>query len=517
MDTRKDQNSTVTYTEIVPNIDPDISWNEKKGRILKLCSLLWPLALDYTCDDKPIVGGYNEVYFTSITHSAGVTQDFVIRCPQETWHFTLIIDCVATLQYIRGTTSIRVPAVVAYDTTRDNPINSRHIILERCRGVSLRTVIDDLTGDQRVAFAEEVGELYNQLRQTSMPYSGRITPSTEGYLPSLRPGETFSHITVKIEPYGARMPKALVPGIPTSGTIGDVDESFFTSSGMTSDPPNLPLETLISRAFDRRLIQATSLYPTHRDMIVERVNLYTMIDAFVKEGRVENASNECCLWHSDLFPRNIMVDVESSPMITGVIDWDDAVYAPKFVAAVAPTWLWELPENEDLHAKEEQLDKREEGDEDDESSSTDEGPEAEEETFERSNATPPTVELQEVRTVWEDAVGSECAKSARDHRHILARRILRFALAWQWEDWWYDLYYDTLAEWRTLQQALPKSATDLNGPDSSDSSPKEENGFSETLSSRGCENVVEDDGDSASGTYTEAGTEYHGSDQEDQE
>jgi hypothetical protein len=141
-----------------------------------------------------------------------------------------------------------------------------------------------------------------------------------------------------------------------------------------------------------------------------------------------------------------MVDPSSTPMITGIIDWDEAVYAPKFAAAVAPTWLWEPPEEKEDDDKEEEDD---EDDEDDDGSVQD--PDIDEEKFEKSNAEPPTPELQAVKRAWEDAVGPECADSARDHYAILARRILRFAAAWQWEDWWHQLYYDTIDEWKALQ------------------------------------------------------------------
>lgn len=55
------------------------------------------------------------------------------------------------------------------------------------------------------------------------------------------------------------------------------------------------------------------------------------------------------LTHVDLYPRNILVNItdDSSIEITGILDWDDALFAPKYVACRAPFWLWEGEEELD--------------------------------------------------------------------------------------------------------------------------------------------------------------------------
>jgi hypothetical protein len=284
MDTSVDIDATVTYTEITPNIDPEILWEERKVQILDLCKSLWPSALDYACEDDQFSGGYNEVYFVSITQSPGVIADYVIRCPQERGSWTPVIDTVAILHHVRQTTSIRVPAVVAYDTTRDNALKSHYIIFERCPGESLYDVLDNFTPEQRTVLAEEIGELYRQLRETSSSYSARIIASPNCHLPSLRPEETLSALPIAIQPYGAQTPEEVFKKLPTSGEFGDIPESFLTSGGLTSDPPNLSLDQMVTRPWDRRLIQTTTMYPDADDMIRQMLNLYIMIETIVKEG-----------------------------------------------------------------------------------------------------------------------------------------------------------------------------------------------------------------------------------------
>jgi hypothetical protein len=47
------------------------------------------------------------------------------------------------------------------------------------------------------------------------------------------------------------------------------------------------------------------------------------------------------LVHSDLYPRNFMAVMNGDAIeISGVVDWDDAILAPKFMALRSPFWAW---------------------------------------------------------------------------------------------------------------------------------------------------------------------------------
>ncbi len=50
------------------------------------------------------------------------------------------------------------------------------------------------------------------------------------------------------------------------------------------------------------------------------------------------------LAHLDLAPRNILVDLTAFPntsrrVITGILDWDSAVLAPRFLSCYPPLWI----------------------------------------------------------------------------------------------------------------------------------------------------------------------------------
>ena len=49
-----------------------------------------------------------------------------------------------------------------------------------------------------------------------------------------------------------------------------------------------------------------------------------------------------CLCHFDLAARNVMVQnlPNGSVTISGIVDWDSAAFAAKFVSCAPPSWLW---------------------------------------------------------------------------------------------------------------------------------------------------------------------------------
>ena len=55
-------------------------------------------------------------------------------------------------------------------------------------------------------------------------------------------------------------------------------------------------------------------------------------------------NDENCVCHLDLLgtPRNIMADIKADGglSITGILDWDSAAFAPRFVGCAPPMWLW---------------------------------------------------------------------------------------------------------------------------------------------------------------------------------
>lgn len=80
----------------------------------------------------------------------------------------------------------------------------------------------------------------------------------------------------------------------------------------------------------------------------------TITSEMEAHGFFKSFDGHFALAHLDLFPRNILVDLDSpsdGPIVSGILDWDNAVLAPAFMTCSPPFWIWNwqlyLDEGED--------------------------------------------------------------------------------------------------------------------------------------------------------------------------
>lgn len=107
-----------------------------------------------------------------------------------------------------------------------------------------------------------------------------------------------------------------------------------------------------------------------------------------------------CLWHLDLAPRNILIyeiPTVLDPRISGILDWDSAVFAPNFMSSEPPMWIWAWNDNGLGHER-------------------------------TADHTPPTEEGRELKSHFKDVAGPEYLRYAYSPAYRLARRLFRFAI-----------------------------------------------------------------------------------------
>ncbi|KAK9426349.1 hypothetical protein SUNI508_02790 [Seiridium unicorne] len=75
--------------------------------------------------------------------------------------------------YVRKPRS-KFQEVLFFDNSADNPLQYPYMVLERLRGDNLEATWKDLTQDQKIIVAKEVGELYLQLRSATSAFTGEI-------------------------------------------------------------------------------------------------------------------------------------------------------------------------------------------------------------------------------------------------------------------------------------------------------------------------------------------------------
>lgn len=110
------------------------------------------------------------------------------------------------------------------------------------------------------------------------------------------------------------------------------------------------------------------------------------------------------LCHRDLEPRNIMIQVDDngSVRITGIIDWDLAIFASRFVACRPPYWLWRF-EPGGTHAVWDW----------------------EDECDRFAAEVPEDVKAKELKTIFDQAVGQKFVSLAYPEHYRLARKLVR--------------------------------------------------------------------------------------------
>ncbi|RPA74568.1 hypothetical protein BJ508DRAFT_215288, partial [Ascobolus immersus RN42] len=86
-------------------------------------------------------GMFNKAYLVKVL---GVEKEFFfrVRLPVDPHHRTA--SEVATLEFLRRNTSIPVPRVYAYDSSSDNSLKFKWILMDRVKGVPLREVWDSI-------------------------------------------------------------------------------------------------------------------------------------------------------------------------------------------------------------------------------------------------------------------------------------------------------------------------------------------------------------------------------------
>lgn len=125
--------------------------------------------------------------------------------------------------------------------------------------------------------------------------------------------------------------------------------------------------------------------------------LVTMAAQMDELGFLGNDEN--CVCHLDLLgsSRNIMADIkpDGSLSITGILDWDSATFAPRFVGCAPPIWLWAWDE--------------------------------EGEDEKQANENPSAPENQEIKRIFEETVGDRFLSYAYKPEYRMARELFRFA------------------------------------------------------------------------------------------
>ena len=282
--------------------------------------------------------------------------------------------------------------------------------MRRIPGKDLSNIYPRMAHSQKVLVAKELGIVYRQLLSITNPSSGLLKePLEETTTP---PSEPWL-MPLGMDSYWMRRPD------PRVSEMGD---ELLTNETLEAEPEGLNSRDTVLLAFKRRLYYSTKCnFPWEVDIERKAIDV---INDVARDGLLDDHIN--CLWHTDLFPRNIMFDEETwpeNPYISGILDWDDAAFAPRFMACRPPDWLWDTRADDDDSSSDEPLD----------------------------TLQPQTAEAAEIKEAFDLSVGEVYCKLAYNPKLIVVRRLLLHCLQAQWSDSTLKRFQDVLDHWEILK------------------------------------------------------------------
>ena len=388
-----------------------------KIRVENLCHVLWPLQkymgsfwtkskiakimrankflrLFAPSQETPLIerlrgGDFNRVVGITFPPSRWrkhPKRDLILRVPR--WGQGQTERVVATLDYLSRKSFIPIADVVAKDFGKENPLGSPYIVQKRTPGSDLEILWNDLSHAQRCMIAREVGLAVKSLLALESPVAGYIDTSGRGTR------ITESHTVIPFDLKSADGDLFAEPEQQGAGAVGDLRQSESTLGFF---------KTQIGRW---RAVDVARNAPTVDEMVGLWDGMLKVIEEMDDLGLFKLIRH--CLCHVDLYPRNIMANIhpDGSIRITGILDWDEAVVAPKFVNCEPPAWLWGFDDDQLPH--------------DDLPAWPYEKPGA--------NDVPATLENRVLKRIFEEHAGDEYVNLAYGEHFRLCRGLFRVVL-----------------------------------------------------------------------------------------
>ncbi len=309
----------------------------------------------------------------------------ILRVPRIEWESRPDRD-VAILRYVRQHSSIPVADVEAFDITSNNALKDPYVIQNRLSGISLHSAHSQMSHKQWCTVAREIGRTMLAMHGLTNPTPGLIEESMDE---KGNRGFTVCPFDIK-SPHDMGWKKRAA----SCATTADDNASITKSYGKTTLHF---LATQFGRWFAEELTRdPMSIY--HWDYMHRLTKAASQMDRFGCLGDDDN-----CLTHLDIAGRNIMAELgpDDSLTVTGYLDWDSAMFVPKFVACAPPWWLWQ-DKNDNTDSQEEES---------------------------KAGDIPVSLEDQETKRAWEEVVGDDVIFYAYQPQFVLARKLFHIAVS----------------------------------------------------------------------------------------
>lgn len=386
-------------------------------RVLKFSlSTIWSDAAreDVTAERLP-GGGFNRIIKVT-RRTRGRSKDtiqFILRLPR--FAAAQLNHDVATLMFLKRSSTLPAPTVITFDVTKDNKLESPYMIQNYIPGSNLLSSFPKLDHEARCKVAVELGNIFYQMLAIRSSVAGVLE------LPAEEKGlETILYVA----PFRPTDPRPTTPysdSPATQSVLGLLTAIFQAQKAAYVE--RSPTDTVRTELMDRFSVMASEL------------------DA---EKWLTNLPN--CLAHLDLAPRNILVNQNPDahlPIISGILDWDSAVFAPIFMSCTPPLWIWAWQDDDD----------------------------EDERTANDDLSTP---KARQLKQLFEEAAGEEYIRFAYEPVYRLARRLVRFAIDGIYSNESLKEAETLLQEWESIREPRTHASRNHSIPKKAGSACKEQ-------------------------------------------
>ncbi|KAF7553337.1 hypothetical protein G7Z17_g3722 [Cylindrodendrum hubeiense] len=383
------ESSTIVYDH-----EPFVTF---RSRVLAIAiTSIWPGSTPNTIViERMRGGGFNRIIGLT-QHHPGAQPDantrYILRTPR--FDAAQVHSEVAVLQFLHQHTKIPAPEVVTYDETHQNALGYPFAVQIRIPGTDLHSSFPKLRHNERCSVARELGDIYRQMLAVRSSVAGKLALSND----HKRLG-----VPLCVAPLRLMDAESLTP--------------------YSDSPATESVHELLTANFQAQKARRLERFPT--DFVTpEFMDKFCQMTSELDAGGWL-ASTHYSIAHLDLAPRNILVNPtqgEKVPIISGVLDWDNAVLAPMFMSCAPPMWIWAWQDD----------------DEEDERC---------------ANDRPPTSEGRELKLLFEEAAGHDYVRFAYESAYRLARRLVRFAIDGIPSSEDFEEAETMLQEWEDIYQA----------------------------------------------------------------
>jgi len=192
-----------------------------------------------------------------------------------------ISDQISVILHLAQYEFLKVPSILAFDTTANNAVKSQWVLQSRLPGKSMDEVFYKLPLEERLQVATKVAELFTQMSKIKLEKTGRVVGT--GVLP--KSSNNAAQLKPNIEITSFRRVDQMMDEADITSTLMALFEKHKQNVLQNDPNPNL-------------LSKMTTVYD----------KLQSIVREMHAAGLMREGDCSSTLWHWDLCPRNILID-----------------------------------------------------------------------------------------------------------------------------------------------------------------------------------------------------------------